>query len=72
MMTSCVRSSISGDNRVNRFCEPDEGSRACLLMVSKVPAIRLPAYRALAAAGIMEPVPVSDTEYQFTEDAMMR
>jgi hypothetical protein len=34
---------------------------------SKVPGSRLPAYRELAAAGIMEPVPGSDTEYRFTE-----
>ena len=37
---------------------------------SKVPASRLPAYRELAAAGIMEPVPGSDTEYRLTEDGM--
>jgi len=28
---------------------------------------RLPAYRELAAAGVMEPVPGSDLEYRFTE-----
>ncbi len=37
---------------------------------SKVPGSRLPAYRELAAAGIMEPVPGSDTDYRFTEDGM--
>ena len=37
---------------------------------SKVPGSRLSAYRELAAAGIMEPVPGSDTEYRFTEDGM--
>jgi hypothetical protein len=37
---------------------------------SKVPGSRLPAYRELGAAGIMEPVPGSDTEYRFTEDGM--
>ena len=31
---------------------------------------RLPAYRELAAAGIMEPVPDSETDYRFTEDGM--
>jgi hypothetical protein len=31
---------------------------------------RLAAYRELAAAGIMEPVPGSDTEYRFTEEGM--
>jgi hypothetical protein len=31
---------------------------------------RLPAYRELAAAGIMEPVPGSDTDYRFTQDGM--
>jgi hypothetical protein len=39
---------------------------------SKRPGSRLPAYRELAAAGIMEPVPGSRTEYQFTEDGMKR
>ena len=34
---------------------------------SKTPESRLPAYRELAAAGIMEPVPGSSTEYRFTE-----
>jgi hypothetical protein len=37
---------------------------------SKVPGSRLSAYRELAAAGIMEPVPGSDTEYRFTEGGM--
>jgi hypothetical protein len=31
---------------------------------------RLPAYRELAAAGIMEPVPGSDTDYRFTQEGM--
>ena len=31
---------------------------------------RLPAYHELAAAGIMEPVPGSETEYRFTEEGM--
>jgi hypothetical protein len=31
-------------------------------------ASRLPAYRELAAAGIMEPVPGSETEYRFTKE----
>jgi len=31
---------------------------------------RLPAYRELAAAGIMEPVPDSELEYRFTEDGL--
>jgi hypothetical protein len=31
---------------------------------------RLPAYRELAAAGIMEPVPGSECEYRFTEDGL--
>src|SRR5258708_30974072 len=34
---------------------------------SKVPSRRLPAYRELDAAGIMEPVPGSDSGYRFTE-----
>jgi hypothetical protein len=34
---------------------------------SKNPERRLPAYRELAAAGIMEPVPGSESEYRFTE-----
>jgi hypothetical protein len=37
---------------------------------SNSPGRRLPAYRELAAAGIMEPVPGSETEYRFTEDGM--
>jgi hypothetical protein len=37
---------------------------------SRVLGSRLPAYRELAAAGIMEPVPGSDTEYRFTERGM--
>ena len=36
---------------------------------SKIPGRRLPAYRELAAAGIMEQVPGSDTEYRFTKTA---
>src|SRR5947208_1213695 len=39
---------------------------------SKDPGRRLPAYRELAAAGIMEAVPGSDTDYRFTEDGMKR
>ncbi len=31
---------------------------------------RLPAYRELAAAGVMEPVPGSETEYRFTEEGL--
>jgi hypothetical protein len=31
---------------------------------------RLPAYRELAAAGVMEPVPGSETDYRFTEDRL--
>ena|ERR1017187_1214477 len=31
---------------------------------------RLPAYRELAAAGVMEPVPGSELEYRFTEDGL--
>jgi hypothetical protein len=31
---------------------------------------RLPAYRELAAAGVMEPVPGSETNYRFTEDGL--
>jgi hypothetical protein len=37
---------------------------------AKDAASRLPAYRELAAAGIMEPVPGSETEYRFTEEGM--
>jgi hypothetical protein len=37
---------------------------------SKSPARRLSAYRELAAAGIMEPVPGSETEYRFTTDGV--
>ena len=37
---------------------------------AKNKASRLPAYRELAAAGIMEPVPGSDTDYRFTQDGM--
>ncbi len=33
---------------------------------------RLPAYRELAAAGIMEPVPGSELEYRFTEEGLRR
>jgi hypothetical protein len=39
---------------------------------AKNPASRLPAYRELAAAGIMEPVPGSDGEYRFTEEGHAR
>jgi hypothetical protein len=35
---------------------------------SKNPARRLPAYRELAAAGLMEPVPGSEGEYRFTRE----
>ncbi len=38
---------------------------------SKVPENRLPAYRELAAAGIMEPVPGSEAEYRFTHEGMV-
>ena len=37
---------------------------------SRTPSRRRAAYRELAAAGIMEPVPGSDAEYRFTEDGM--
>src|SRR4051794_9414226 len=33
---------------------------------------RLPAYRELAEAGIMEPVPGSETDYRFTADGWAR
>jgi len=33
---------------------------------------RLPAYRELAAAGVMEPVPGSELEYRFTEEGLRR
>jgi hypothetical protein len=36
----------------------------------KRPESRLPAYRELAAAGIMEPVPGSETEYRFTGEGL--
>jgi hypothetical protein len=39
---------------------------------AKKPATRLPAYRELALAGIMEPVPGSDAEYRFTQEAYAR
>lgn len=39
---------------------------------SRVKGSRLPAYRELAAAGIMEPVPGSHSEYRFTEEGMAR
>src|SRR4051812_43621659 len=39
---------------------------------SKDPTRRLPAYRELAAVGIMEPVPGSDENYRFTEDGLAR
>jgi hypothetical protein len=32
----------------------------------------VPAYRELAAARIMDPIPGSDTEYRFTEDGLKR
>src|ERR1017187_10798251 len=31
---------------------------------------RLPAYRELAAAGVMEPVPGTELDYRFTEDGL--
>jgi hypothetical protein len=37
---------------------------------AKDPAGRLPAYRELAAAGIMEPVPGLETEYRFTREGL--
>ena len=37
---------------------------------AKDPASRLPAYRELAAAGIMEPVPGSEVEHRFTRDGL--
>jgi hypothetical protein len=37
---------------------------------AKDPARRLPAYRELAAAGIMEPVPGSEVEYRFTREGL--
>ncbi len=37
---------------------------------AKDPAGRLPAYRELAAAGIMEPVPDSEAEYRFTREGL--
>jgi hypothetical protein len=37
---------------------------------SKAPARRLPAYRELAAAGIMEPVPDSEGQYRFTREGL--
>src|SRR3954451_22681453 len=39
---------------------------------SKVDGRRLPAYRELSAAGIMEPVPGSDAEFRFTADGFAR
>jgi hypothetical protein len=39
---------------------------------AKSPASRLPAYRELADAGIMEAVPGSDGEYRFTEEGSAR
>lgn len=39
---------------------------------SRVPGRRLPAYRELAAAGIMELVPGSEAEYRLTEDERAR
>jgi hypothetical protein len=36
----------------------------------KRPESRLPAYRELAAAGIMEPVPGSETDYRFTAEGL--
>jgi hypothetical protein len=37
---------------------------------AKDPARRLPAYRELAEAGIMEPVPGSEAEYRFTREGL--
>jgi hypothetical protein len=37
---------------------------------AKNPESRLPAYRELAAAGIMEPVPGSEVEYRFTREGL--
>jgi hypothetical protein len=37
---------------------------------AKDPGGRLPAYRELAAAGIMEPVPGSEVEYRFTREGL--
>jgi hypothetical protein len=37
---------------------------------AKNPAMRLPAYRELTEAGIMEPVPGSDGEYRFTREGL--
>lgn len=37
---------------------------------SKDKESRLPAYRELAAAGIMEPVPGSESDYRFTDEGM--
>ena len=37
---------------------------------AKDPASRLPAYREMAAAGIMEPVPGSEVEYRFTREGL--
>jgi hypothetical protein len=39
---------------------------------SKVKGSQLSAYRELAAAGIMEPIAGSDSEYRFTEDGFAR
>jgi hypothetical protein len=39
---------------------------------AKDPGRRLVAYRELAEAGIMEPVPGTDSEYRFTEDGFAR
>jgi len=37
---------------------------------AKPPASRLPAYRELVAAGILEPVPGSEVEYRLTRDGL--
>ncbi len=37
---------------------------------AKDPAGRLPAYRELASAGIMEPVPGSEADYRFTREGL--
>jgi hypothetical protein len=39
---------------------------------AKDPARRVPAYRELVAAGIMEPVPGSEVEYRFTREGLER
>ncbi len=39
---------------------------------AKVPGQRLAEYRELAAVGLMEPLPGSETEYRFTEEGLTR